>query len=363
MATKKKSTSTRAKAGARPPRKTPSSPQAIDPLLTRVLADPSDEALRQVWSDSLIERNDPRGELVAIQVAATGRKLTPAEDKRLRSLVAKHRVEWLGDLANIVQHREGLVFERGLLDACQIQIKSLDALTTAIGHPLWAAVQSMWFCDRYAWDPRIVPLLTHPVLGRLRTVWCVGLHNVFAALMMNERPLPFTSIWTINDAFRKPEIPRAFSQSEMPGLPHLRRLGFTRNEPEWLLALPIFRHIETLGITNHEPAGAWLTRTQRLEQVTTLELRRQWVPLHGPQRPHFRLRFHRDAQGRWSNLEIRGPDRIHPSYVNSLVECVESIPAASLERVALRDDGTRQLDAFIGKQVRARFKRAEIVLQ
>ncbi|HEU0035427.1 MAG TPA: TIGR02996 domain-containing protein [Kofleriaceae bacterium] len=41
-----------------------------DPLLARVLADPDDAGLRSVWADALIERDDPRGELISIQALA-----------------------------------------------------------------------------------------------------------------------------------------------------------------------------------------------------------------------------------------------------------------------------------------------------
>jgi uncharacterized protein (TIGR02996 family) len=245
----------------------------VDPMLAKVLAAPDDDGLRQVWADALVERGDPRGELVAIQVAAAREALTPAQERRARSLLAKHRVEWLGDLAGVVQRREGLVFDRGLVAGCQIHVAKLSALQKAIGHPLWATVRKMWFLDRHAYSPRIVPLLTHPVMVSLREIVGIGMGNVFAALGRSERPLPFTSIWTIDDDWRSKPLLRFAPRFGGEALPDLRVLGFKiHGEARWILELPIVRRIETLGLTSYEPAGEWIPRVEPLGNVTTLEL-------------------------------------------------------------------------------------------
>jgi uncharacterized protein (TIGR02996 family) len=324
---------------------------AADPLLERVLADPEDAGLRQVWADALLERDDPRGELISLQIAAAARAgPTPAQDKQIRSLLAKHRVAWLGELAGILQHRDGLVFDRGVLDACHVQVKSLAALERAIGDPRWATVRSVWFCDKFAWDPRIVPLLVHPILKRLREIWCIGAHNVFAALARHDRPLPAESIWTIDDAWRaKAEVLREIDDARR-ALPALRRLGFTEHRQlDWIVELPIVRRIAVLGITSSEPAQVWLERTEPLANLTTLELRPGWIPMQGPTRSHYLLRFTRGERGRWSRLAILPAARPRPSLCE---RDLRSIPATELEAIELGDPELRALVK--------RFARAEI---
>ncbi|HEU0035426.1 MAG TPA: hypothetical protein VFQ53_32675 [Kofleriaceae bacterium] len=275
--------------------------------------------------------------------------LTPAQDKRLRSLIAKHRVAWLGELADVVQHREGLVFDRGLLAACQIQVKKLAALDAAIGHPLWAALRSIWFADKFAWDPRIVPLLVDPVMRELREVTCIGVGHVFVALARHPRPLPITSIWTVDDAFRSP-ADSVQQLATAPGLPALRRLGFTYwGDAPWIVELPIVRRIETLGITAEPPSRVWLDRTRRLDHLTTLELRRHWIPIQGPERSHFAMYFTRGKSGEWSRLRIEPTRHVSPQWLG---EELVGLPADSLEHITVPH---AMVAAF------RKFRRAEIV--
>lgn len=303
----------------------------MDPFLARVLAEPHDAALRAVWADALQEAGDPRGELIALQLCPP--PLTPAQDKRLRSLIAKHRGEWLAELAPIVQHREGLVFDRGVLAECQIQVKSVPAFEAAIGHPFWSTLRRVWFCDRFAWDSRIVRLLVHPAMRELREVTCIGMNNVFVALARNPTPLPFTAVWTDDDTFRNPAAPRFRDLVDAPGLPALERLGFTldRRGTDWVPQHPLVRKISTLGITSYEDTGAWLTATRSVANLTTLESRKWWIPIQGPQRSHHVLRFTRGSGGAWSKLHIETAS--HPTS-EMLARDLPSIAAATtLEEV------------------------------
>ncbi len=281
----------------------------LDPLLERVLAAPEDAGLREVWADHLHEHGDPRGELIALQVAAAGGPLTAAQDRRARSILAKHATTWLGPLAGVAMHRSGLVFDRGLVKACHLQIKNLAALTGAIGHPLWGATERVWCCDRFAWDPRLVPLLAHPVMRSLREVIGIGLHNVFLPLAQGERPLPFTSIVAIDDEWRAEDPTRLRAErSDFSGtLPALRRLGLTSNHADagWLLELPVVQRLTELSLTRPEPVdAALLERAEAIATLTALELRPQWIVQHGEARAHAVLRFTRDAAGRFSRLAV-----------------------------------------------------------
>jgi uncharacterized protein (TIGR02996 family) len=309
----------------------------VDPLLSRVLQQPDDDELRQVWADTLIERGDPRGELIVLQHAATERTLSRREAQRVRALVAQHHRAWLGELANVIQHREGLVFDRGVLDECQVQIKRLDDLHAAVGHPLWATLRRIWFADHFAWDRRIVPLLAHPVFARLRDVLCVGMHNVFGPLATQERSLPFAAIWTMDDGWRGRYGPLGEGHaSDAPALPALRRLGFTlHREGGWILELPVVRRLEKLGLTVLEPAAFWLERARPLSDLTTVELRPFWIPLQGAGRPHWVLRFTRGADGRFSRLALQNAGRCG---LHMLSRDLDTVEPDAVERIEATSD-------------------------
>jgi len=314
-----------------------------DALFDDILANPEDLELRSVWADALIEQGDPRGELITLQSRAEAGQLTPAQDKRMRSLLAKHRGAWLGELAGIVQSREGLVFERGLLGACQIQVKNLAGLDAAIGSPLWSTVRSVHFCDRFAWDPRIVPLLADPAMRSLREVIYVGANQVFARLARNPRPLPLTSIWTGDDEDRGEPVVTIDEIDNLASLPNLTKLGFTMHDDGMqLLSLPVIRLVETLGLTTYAAAGEWMRRTRELENLTTLELRRWWIPIQGPTRAHYILRFTRGPTGQWSRLDVGAGGR---PQLSMLVDDIESIRRVTkLESVTSADPEV--LEAF-----------------
>ena len=312
--------------------------EELDPLHRGVLADPDDDALRHVWADALIERGDPLGEVISLQLRAAEGPITSAQDKRLRSLVAKHKNAWLGELTAIVQTREGLTFDRGVLAACQIQVKKVDGLARATNHPLLAGLESIWFSDRFAHDPRIVDLLAAPVLGRLREIVCPGNNRVFPLLARLERPLAASAIWLTTDHWL--DSPTSIQDvDEAPGLPRLRHLGLTLNgEETWATTLPIVDQLETLGITSPAPVQHWLDRTRDLAKLTMLEIRRDWIPIQGITRSHFCLRFTRDDRGAWSRLAIeRVGSATEPMLEGDLASLVETdIAQVTLEEETIR---------------------------
>jgi uncharacterized protein (TIGR02996 family) len=71
---------------------------AEDALLAQMRAAPDDEALRLVYADALLERGDPRGELVLLDSRdRLGALATPAEMERLLHLSAEHGFPRLPD--------------------------------------------------------------------------------------------------------------------------------------------------------------------------------------------------------------------------------------------------------------------------
>jgi len=124
-----------------------------DELLTDVLADPASDDLRMVYADYLLERGDPRGELIALQLA-------PQRDTaRERELLATHVAAWTQPLYDGLKP-DSIRFARGFLAACRT-VPNL-ALRDAIGHPLWATVEQL--------DTTELALVVNPCLRSLRAL-------------------------------------------------------------------------------------------------------------------------------------------------------------------------------------------------
>jgi uncharacterized protein (TIGR02996 family) len=98
-------------------------------LLAQVYSDPAADGPRLVYADWLLQRGDPRGELVALQ-------LSGINPRRAKQLVKSHARQWLGPIASIVREP---VFERGFLAACTVEAETAQARALLL-HPSWATV-------------------------------------------------------------------------------------------------------------------------------------------------------------------------------------------------------------------------------
>jgi uncharacterized protein (TIGR02996 family) len=105
-------------------------------LLAAVYAAPDDDARRQVLLDHLLETGDPRGEFMALQLAAVDRQLDKKELARMRALLKQNATAWLGSIAHVVV-RDEMVFERGFLASCRMQIFEWH------GGPEWSTVRAL----------------------------------------------------------------------------------------------------------------------------------------------------------------------------------------------------------------------------
>jgi uncharacterized protein (TIGR02996 family) len=109
-----------------------------DHLLAEILANPDDDGLRQVFGDALLERGDPRGELIALQLSGKN----PA---RAAKLLEKHGRAWLGVLADHA-HPRNVKFERGFPIEVVLTSGAREAEELA-GEPVWATVRRLFLGD------------------------------------------------------------------------------------------------------------------------------------------------------------------------------------------------------------------------
>lgn len=84
----------------------------------RVYEAPQELGPRRVLADALLERGDPRGEFITLQLAADERRIDKAQRARMQELYDLHSFAWLGPLAEALQR--SATFKRGFLDRARI---------------------------------------------------------------------------------------------------------------------------------------------------------------------------------------------------------------------------------------------------
>jgi uncharacterized protein (TIGR02996 family) len=111
-------------------------------LLAAVYADPIADAPRLVYADWLLERSDPRGELIALQCRL--QRLDDAGHARIKELLAVHQAEWLAPLAPLVL-AESTIFKRGFLAVCELDPSKRRAdLGSLATNPSWSTVEMLF---------------------------------------------------------------------------------------------------------------------------------------------------------------------------------------------------------------------------
>jgi uncharacterized protein (TIGR02996 family) len=128
-------------------------------LYEAVYAAPDDDAPRHVLADALLERGDPRGELIALQLAAT------RDPRRERELLEHHAASWAGGVAAA----GAVVFERGF--PARVQLAAKPALN--LRAPEWRTVRALDGLERVSKAKTLalcgVPSLRE--LGILAATW------------------------------------------------------------------------------------------------------------------------------------------------------------------------------------------------
>ncbi|HLL22455.1 MAG TPA: TIGR02996 domain-containing protein, partial [Kofleriaceae bacterium] len=106
------------------------------PLVRAIAADPDDDEQRLVLADALMQRGDPRGELIALQCAIARAEPAPDElTSRVDALLAAHGAAWTAELRAICPGRYGFV--RGFVE--RVWLDASTAFSPTSGPALLAA--------------------------------------------------------------------------------------------------------------------------------------------------------------------------------------------------------------------------------
>jgi uncharacterized protein (TIGR02996 family) len=170
---------------------------SIEELWRQVAESADDLSLRLILADALIERGDPRGELIALQCGGADASVMVDDDRgietrdvgeRVSELIAANWERWLGDLA-LVLVRRGSSFKNGLLHVIQVgeHTTTASAWESAGRHHELCAVHRVrpyrisadhyaTFLAAFARDPECVEIAAPGVIlgiAKRRSRWAV----------------------------------------------------------------------------------------------------------------------------------------------------------------------------------------------
>ncbi|MGZ3416886.1 MAG: TIGR02996 domain-containing protein [Polyangiales bacterium] len=338
-------------------------------LLAEVYADPAADGPRLVYADWLQERNDPRGELIALQFARRDGTLSREGARREKDLLAEQQPRLLGSLAKKAQ-KGSVHFERGFLDSA-IAASGVD------DDPAWATLTAI--ARGFPHHDGHMPLL--------RSITDVG-SAAIRHLATLTQPLPVEEL-----QWNGPNYYNRVWQEEMAGtieafgklrvLPSLKRLtigdgswcgiffrGQTRLDsitPEqlaWLFRSPAMTHLEELRLTAHPrtlPAflDAW-TPTP-VQRIGFAWWQSDWksAPVHA---------ICAREGGKVSRLDL-SVQEIHQNQMDALLDELDAMPTDLFTHIRVRitqtqwlgGDTSKRFGAWLDRQTRAKEKSTDLV--
>lgn len=221
-------------------------------LLRAISSRPRDDAPRRVYADFLLEREDPRGEFINLQLAS------PRDLKRENKLLKAHGKKWLGPFQ--VKLLRKPVFERGFVAGGVVMS---EALPSALDLEEWATLDDLHYdFDGFAKFPA-----TSAFVRAVRTASRLTVNHASNLL---EQTGTFSVEHLVTSVVDEEEL-AALIASKL--LPKLRRLELSWNhgsgfeDPSWLddvkrVAVKELRlHINPQRPS--DPAG-WLANAKQL---------------------------------------------------------------------------------------------------
>lgn len=220
-------------------------------LLAEIYADPYADGPRLVYADVLLERGDPRGELISLQFERRAHGLDEKKAAREAELLARHAKRWLGNLAAVVAPPEGdseTRFERGFLCVASILQKADKMLPLTWNDVGWSTVEEL----RGAHQETI---LRHAALFALRKLSHLSIADVVA---LGDRPtLPHLAdieVVTTGLEDRGRDV-----LARCAGLDALRTLRLVTGASEttllrdalWILGSPVAERLERFVLRSH----------------------------------------------------------------------------------------------------------------
>ena len=327
-------------------------PKTANEWVAWVMADPDDLGRRAPWADWLLERGDPRGELLALQLAE--RALTPKENKRVASLVKAHGMSWIGKLKGVADQLE---FERGVLTGCRIA--AVPEGRVAPDDPHWATIERMTV-PSYTVAPVLAARLLKcvPRLTALEEPSPAFLMDVMRAGAPRLERVGFDVRFHVGLPSTDLEL---LAKAKLPALRGLRVGGQPGNAVvSALVGLPWFGQLERLvvdgGRLDERLAAVAATKLPRLDVLVAQN--NGWEPTGAG----FSYRATRAGETKWK-LEVIGlPERVptvppDSFYESSLIPALAQLQPGVLSELTLLVLRGFEASSKVAKKVAAQIAR------
>lgn len=226
-------------------------------LFELVCATPDDDSPRRVLADYLLERDNPRGELIAVSLEAAHNAdaLTKRDD-----LLAAHAVRWMAPLAHVVPVSTAR-FERGFLVSGEVHAHNDYSIAAVRGALAWGTVESLYVhaSSRCVLDPAMRALRE---LGPIDGDWLADLANATAPWAIESLDVILTTPQDVT------------ALAAITTLPRLRRL--TLRGPRVTEAVAQLPHagwcsqLERLTVIDDGSPATWYARHRELAPLPWL---------------------------------------------------------------------------------------------
>ena len=144
---------------------------SLEALEQAIYDDPHSDEARLVYADALLERGDPRGELITLQLLPG--KLSKAQRERIKALLKQHGAQWHGPLSRVF-YKGSLVYRRGFLVEGDIDCGNAADVRAVRGLPQWRTLESLRTVAGSRHIEEVVALLSAPELRGLRRLGRIG---------------------------------------------------------------------------------------------------------------------------------------------------------------------------------------------
>ncbi len=301
---------------------------------------------RALWADWLLERNDPRGELLTLQLL--DRPLSLAEERRVTALVKKHGRSWLGKVGQIVEQR-ALRFERGV--AVAVSFNAVPDGRVVPEDPHWATLREIEIPEQAL--PQKLERKLFELLPGLTAFF--GLHfklaqRVFAAGSPSLQRISFALEW--GGAPLDAKVLPVFQDASFPAL-KVARLHAWPQQARPLREAAWFAGLDRLVLSRGDlPDWLWLLDHPRLERIDRFTGHsREWEPWGGG----FSYLLTRERKA-WSMRVVVSPGdtgaaAVRRGYSDELIPMLKAIPAGVFGRITLEAPKNLQPPPAVRKQL------------
>jgi uncharacterized protein (TIGR02996 family) len=329
----------------------PATATTAEEFLRAIIERPDDDGVRLVFADWLLEREDPRGELIALQYAKRARALGASEARREGALLKTYQRTWLGELANYTR-REGRVFERGFLARCTTRFRSARDHERAIGAAGWATVEAI--------RGGHAALLVHPVMRSLREVRGVSA-DVGIAFATDPAAPPVNVLEVDVYGWRSGSAALARALVETPLLRALRRLELrlartdeSRETIRQIATSELATRLESLHVTLAGPLALDPDFVLDLASATCA------IPSLSIGDDSWRYQLRLGPDQRRSLLEVeRAIDR---ARIDRVIAVLARLPSDQLVQLAVRDPLTDAANRAVSDAVTRQTRLTELQL-